>query len=278
MILLALLASLAAADTAAIPRADSVITLPEVRVEGDRPRRDARRRLPTASVSEIEAGVSGRALETVADLLGEAPGVRVRQYGGLGAFSTVSLRGAPPGQVAVYLDGAPLSSAAHGVVSLGDLPATAIERIEVYRGLSPLGLGPASPGGAIHLVTVSAPDLRVASVMRGAFGTWEARGSVGGRRGPVTALVHAGHQRSRGDFEFWDDNGTPLNLDDDGLSMRVNNRFAASTALTNLAWRRGSWLVQAHEEIFHKAQGVPGLGATPAYRAHLVFTRARSRL
>ena len=62
--------------------------------------------------------------------------MRVVQYGGLGAFSTVSLRGAPAGQVAVYLDGVPLTSAAHGVVNLADLPVTAIERIEVYRGLS----------------------------------------------------------------------------------------------------------------------------------------------
>ena len=70
----------------------------------------------------MRTGSSGRALETMSDVLAEAAGVRVLQYGGLGAFSTVSLRGAPAGQVAVYLDGAPLTSAAHGVVNLADLP------------------------------------------------------------------------------------------------------------------------------------------------------------
>ncbi|MGH7731520.1 MAG: TonB-dependent receptor, partial [Candidatus Eiseniibacteriota bacterium] len=117
----------------------------------------ARRRMPTASITELDARAAGRALETVAELLGEAAGVRVQQYGGLGAFCTVSLRGAPPGQVAIFLDGAPLSAAAHGVVSLGDLPATAIERIEVYRGSAPLALGPAAPGGAVNVVTLASP-------------------------------------------------------------------------------------------------------------------------
>jgi outer membrane receptor protein involved in Fe transport len=116
---------------------DTVVVLPGVSVERARGAGEARRRMPTAWVTELEAGASGRALETIADLLEEAAGVRVQQYGGLGAFSTVSLRGAPPGQVAIFLDGAPLSTASHGVVNLGDLPATAIERVEVYRGSAP---------------------------------------------------------------------------------------------------------------------------------------------
>ncbi len=258
---------------------DSVLVLPEVRVERAREGGEARRRMPTASVTEIEAGAAGRALETLAELLGEAAGVRVQQYGGLGAFSTVSLRGAPPGQVAIFLDGAPLSAAAHGVVSLGDLPATAIERIEVYRGSAPLGLGLAAPGGAINLVTVASPELRAGRVMRGAFGTWEARGSAGGRRGPLSGLFHAGHQRSRGDFRYPDDNGTPFNPDDDSLSTRVNNRFASTSLLGSAVWRAApGWRLGARADLFHKAQGVPGLGAVPAWDTHLAFTRALGRL
>ena len=151
-------ATTSATDSTAVR--DSIHVLPEFRVESERIRSEARRRLPTAFVTELRTGESGRALETLSEVLGEAAGVRILQYGGLGAFSTVSLRGAPPGQVAVYLDGVPITSAAHGVVNLADLPATAVERIEVYRGLTPLEMGPATPGGAINLVTVSSPELR----------------------------------------------------------------------------------------------------------------------
>ncbi len=276
--LLALVLPAPVETTAAPVRADTVLVLPEIRVE--RPRvAEARRRLPTASVSELEAGASGRALETISELLGATPGARVQQYGGLGAFATVSLRGAPPGQVAVFLDGAPLTSAAHGVVSLGDLPATAVERIEVYRGLSPLGLGMAAPGGAINLVTTSSPEVRAGRIARGAFGTWEARGSAGARRGALSGFVHAGHQRSQGDFRYPDDNGTPFNPEDDSLGTRVNNRFEATTLLASLVWRPGGgWRVAGREDLFRKAQGVPGLGAVPAYATHLAFTRALSGL
>ena len=97
------LALAAAADSAAIPAApdsarapaalDSVVLLPEVRVDRDRPLSEARRRLPTAFTSELRTGSSGRAVETLSEVLNEAAGVHVDQYGGLGAFSTVSLRG-----------------------------------------------------------------------------------------------------------------------------------------------------------------------------------------
>jgi iron complex outermembrane receptor protein len=274
-----LLLAVPSAPAAGSALGDSVVLLPEVSVERARAVGDARRRLPTASVTELETGASGRALETLAELLSEAAGVRVQQYGGLGAFSTVSLRGAPPGQVSIFLDGAPLSAAAHSVISLGDLPATAIERIEVYRGSSPLGMGPAAPGGAINLVSVTSPELRSARVMRGAFGTWEARGFAGARRGGLSGLIHAGHQRSRGDFRYPDDNGTPFNFDDDSLSPRVNNRFAASSLLGSAVWQAArAWRIGARTDLFRKEQGVPGLGAVPAYDTHLGFTRGRGRL
>jgi iron complex outermembrane receptor protein len=269
----------AADSSVARARADTVVVLPEIRVDRERAPSAARQRMPTASVSELETAASGRAFETLADVLGAAAGVRVRQYGGLGAFSIVSLRGAPPGQVAVFLDGSPITSAAHGVVSLGDLPASAIERVEVYRGLSPLGLGMAAPGGAINLVTDSSPRLREMRLARGDFGTWEARAGAGGQHGPFSGRVHAGYQSSRGDFRYPDDNGTPFNPDDDSLSTRVNNRFAATTVLANLTWRPNeAWRVAARQDLFRKTQGVPGLDAVPAYASHLDFERALSQL
>ncbi|MBI5708708.1 MAG: TonB-dependent receptor [Candidatus Eisenbacteria bacterium] len=257
--------------------ADSVYTLPEVRVERERALAGARRRLPTAFVTDLRAGTAGRALESLSEVLAEAAGVHVAQYGGLGAFSTVSLRGAPPGQVAVFLDGAPLTSAAHGIVSLSDLPATAVERVEVYRGLAPLGLGVATPGGAINLITVSAPGLRELHLGRGSFGTWEGRGTGGFERGPLALLAHAGYQGSRGDFRYHDDNGTPLNLADDSLGTRVNDRFDAWSALASATWRpRPGLSLRLREDVFHKAQGLSGLGATPALSPRLSFLRALS--
>ena len=249
-----------------------VTTLPGVQVDAEIER--ARRAMPTAFVTELRLDRSSRTLASLADALVEVAGVRVVQYGGLGSFSTMSLRGAPPGQVTVLLDGVPLSSAAHGVVDLSDLPASAIERIEVYRGVSPFSLGLPTPGGAVNLVTRAGASTRRARITGGSFATGEARATWGAARGAWSLLAHGGWQGSEGDFPYFDDNATPFNPDDDSISTRRNNRFDASTALVRVGWTPSSRLRgSARFETFHRAQGVPGLGNTPALAPRLAFDR-----
>jgi iron complex outermembrane receptor protein len=280
----------AVTDSARVARPDSiaaapedsarvVVTLPELRVEHERALSEARRRLPTAFVSELSTGRSNRAIETLSEVLAQSAGVHVDEYGGLGAFSTVSLRGAPPGQVSVYLDGVPLTSAAHGVVNLADLPAGAIDRVEIYRGLAPLAMGPATPGGAINLVTSPAAEVRDLRIARGSYETWEARASAGARKGALSALIHGGLQSSRGDFEWFDDHGTPHNTADDRVIPRLNNRFDAATALGVLRWRANRVFdLSLREDFFRKAEGLPGLGTAPALNTRLSFLRSISEL
>ena len=255
--------------------ADTVTVLPGVEVARARALSDARRLLPTAFVTELGVGERARTTESLSELLATAAGVHVTQYGGLGAFSTVSLRGASPGQVTILLDGVPLTSAAHGVVSLGDLPATAVERVEIYRGLGPLGLGVATPGGAVNLVTVSSPGLRELHLSRGSFGTWEGRATGGLERGALALLLHAGYQGSAGDYRYLDDHGTWLNADDDTVRTRLNDRFDAWTALASATWRpRAGLRARLRGDVFAKAQGLPGRGATPALGTRLAYLRS----
>lgn len=264
----------AAPDTAAPVR-----VLPEVRVERERTLAEARRLAPTAFVRDLRARAAHRALESLADLVAEDASVRVVQYGGLGAFSTLSLRGAPPGQVSVYLDGVPLTSAAHGVANLADLPVTAVERVEVFRSGSPLAYGAPTPGGAVNFITADRASVLSARVATGSFGTWETAASAGGSRGAFDVLAHAGAQTSRGDFAYHDDNGTPQNPGDDSTSTRVNNRFDAASALLRARWRAPHALrVSAGADAFRKAQGVPGLGVVPARNPRLAFERALATL
>jgi iron complex outermembrane recepter protein len=261
---------------AARPRlADSVTVVSGVEVARERALSDARRLQPTAFVTDLRVDERVRATTNLSELLATAAGVHVTQYGGLGAFSTLSLRGASPGQVTVLLDGVPLTSAAHGVVSLGDLPATAVERVEIYRGLGPLGLGVATPGGAVNLVTVSTPGLRELHLSRGSFGTWEGRATGGLERGRLALLLHAGYQGSAGDYRYLDDHGTAYNAADDTVRTRLNDRFDAWTALAGLTWRpRPELRARVRGDVLARAQGVPGRGATPALGTRLAFLRS----
>lgn len=262
----------AAASTDSLP--PPVTTLPTVVVHGQRERMNAALRMPTASTTDLRTGGSNRAFESLSEVLSASAGVRVTQYGGLGSFSTVSLRGAPPGQVSVFLDGLPLTSAAHGVVNLADLPVTAVERVEVYRGLAPLGFGAATPGGAVNLVTSESADVRSLHAAAGSFGAGEARGTFAGSRGAFSLLAHAGWQGADGDYVFFDDNDTPYNAGDNAWATRINSRYDAGTALARLAWApRADVHVTARGEAFRKAQGVPGRGATQAPNPRLEFER-----
>ena len=246
---------------------EPVVTFPPVHVDATLAR--ARRRAPTAFVTTLRAQDGTRATASLADALVEAAGVRVTQYGGMGAFSAMSLRGAPPGHVTVLLDGVPLTSAARGVVDLASLPATAISSIEVYRGATPASLGSPTPGGAVNLLTRASPGMREVRVANGSFGTGEAQASLGAQRGAWSLLAHGGWQGSDGDFLYEDDNGTPLQPADDGISTRQNARFDAATGLLRGGYAPHDRLQgSARVEYFHRAQGVPGTGANPALHAH----------
>lgn len=254
---------------------DSVVPIPGITVVSERALHEARRRHPTASYSEIVPRASLRALATLPEALAESPGVRVVQYGGLGAFSTVSLRGAPASQVAVYVDGVPLAGPGHSIANLADVPVGAVERIEVWRGASPLALGAPAGGGAVNLVTRAAATLttEVRGTV-GSFGTWDASAVGGARVGRADAWLQVDALASRGDFTYLDDNGTPFNAGDDSVRARSNNRIESASLLGTVALPLGRWRVTARQQLMRRRQGVPGVGAVPA--AHTAFERLRS--
>lgn len=142
---------------------------------------------------------------TVAEVIEAETGIQVRQAGGLGSYSTVSLRGASEQQVMVFVDGLPLNQAAGGGVDLGRLDLGQVEAIEIYRGRTPVEFGLAAPGGAINIRTRRAQGGTSKNSVEtgiGSFGAHTARfDSLGSRGNWDHALVLHGH-RSENDFEY----------------------------------------------------------------------------
>lgn len=280
MVLLAVLFASPAAFAQPAPDSGAVaprpvLTLPVVRVEAAIER--ARRAAPTAFVTTLRADDGTRATASLGEVLSEAAGVRITQYGGMGAFSAMSLRGAPPGQVTVLLDGVPLTSAAQSVVDLSAVPATEVEVVEVYRGAAPAALGVPTPGGAVNLVTRTGATTRSVRAARGSFGTGEAQGAWGGRRGAWSLLAHGGWQGSDGDFRYRDDNGTPLEPADDAWVERGNARFDAASGSLRASWEPSDTLHAAFVlEGFRRGQGVPGVGSVPSLHARYASDRVRT--
>ncbi|MGE3539434.1 MAG: TonB-dependent receptor plug domain-containing protein [Candidatus Tectimicrobiota bacterium] len=208
-------------------------------------------------------------LNSVADVLNESVGIRVRRFGGLGAFSTVSIRGSTAEQVEVYLDNVLLNRANAGLVDLGNLPLDNVERIEVYRGFAPLQLGAGSIGGAIHLVTrpVAGAATNSASLSYGSFDTRKATlyRSQGFDRFGYVALFN--YTETLGNFRFFDDNGTPLNLLDDETTTRKNNGFRSFNLNTKGEAILAGWQVTLANDVYTKDQGVPGQSSNQSTQA-----------
>lgn len=92
------------------------------------------------------------------DVLARTVGVTVRNTGGLGSASRISLRGLEGKRMGMYVDEIPMSQLSN-FVALNDIPTNMIERIEVYKGIVPYKFGGSALGGAVNVVTKEYPPV-----------------------------------------------------------------------------------------------------------------------
>ena len=109
----------------------------------------------TRIVSVITAQqIESSAAQSVNDLLKSVAGVDVRQRGGFGIQTDISIDGATFDQITILLNGVNISSPHTGHLS-ADFPVSLsdIERIEVLEGAASRVYGASAFGGAINIVT-----------------------------------------------------------------------------------------------------------------------------
>jgi outer membrane cobalamin receptor len=242
---------------------------------------DAEQKAPSGFATTIEVDSLPEPLETVTEALSQTVGVQVRRFGGLGAFSTISIRGSASNQVQFYLDGVPLSRARAETVNVADLPLDGLDHIDVYRGITPVTFGVAGIGGVVNLVpkTPSAVPQSELTTAYGSFDTREVVASHMQRLAGVDFLAHLTYLGSKGDFTFEDDRGTPFNPDDDRTATRQNNAFNSIDALLRAAYAFSEHLrIDLTQDTFWKAQGVPGIGSRQSLDASFATVRSVSYL
>lgn len=219
-----------------------------------------------ASVVDIakqrERGVD----DGLGNALARSVGVSLRSAGGLGQYSSVSVRGSSAQQLAVFLDGVPLSGSIGEPYDLTSVTLDVLQTAAVYRGYTPVAFPLAGLGGVVALTTASAKgDIAHVGAAGGSFGTAAGDGHVafsGVRLGVSGA-------RSSGDYDFYDDGGTPdipANAHD---SKRINNDYRRVTVhATARAELLGAKLSLA-EIVLLKEQGIPGPASAQAAHVRL---------
>ena len=169
----------------------------------------ASRFLPTAAREDVAAtssviipAESPRARDDLGSLLLEVPGANVTRRGGLGSFASLSLRGSNPDEVRIYVDGVPLNQAVGGAVDLSTLPLGDVERVEIYRGSTPIAFGESALGGVVSIVTRT-PGGPAAATLRGGAGSFRttfADATGAGTLGPLRLYAGVHALRAAGDF------------------------------------------------------------------------------
>ncbi|MCX7930131.1 MAG: TonB-dependent receptor [Chlorobi bacterium] len=139
---------------------------------------------------------------TVADAVSGMPGVFVRNYGGLGGLKTISLRGASATQTVVIFEGIRLNAASNGIVDLGQLPSSLVERITIERGSRSAAWGAGAIGGAIVMALRQPTKHMSATVGIGAFGERLLRCDVAQQWASHVLSVAGDVQYSRGNYPF----------------------------------------------------------------------------
>jgi iron complex outermembrane receptor protein len=210
--------------------------------------------------------VDDRELENfdVASVLARSGGTGVRSLGGLGSFSSLSIRGNAPGQTAVLVDGVPLSRIASVTTDVGPFSMATLSEMSLARGGVPIEYGAAAQGGALELKTGVGPDpdgrpLRL-SLGVGSFGARHALarwlgGEKDGSRGEHVALTF---DTARGNFPFFHDGGTNLDPSDDHTERRRNNDYRQLGAVGRVRFAGPTHRLTLGGRGAFRNQGIPG--------------------
>ena len=147
----ALLAMFLALGTQAKEKSDSTreVQLEEVVVSATGVSRVKRSAFNTIAVDTRSMLNSTKSLS---DALAKAPGLKLRESGGVGSDMSLMLDGVSGKRVKIFIDGVPQEGVGQSF-GLNNIPVSFADRIEVYKGVVPVGFGTDAIGGVINVVT-----------------------------------------------------------------------------------------------------------------------------
>ena len=235
------------------------VTSEKIEVIGDSEKKTESFSDSSSFVSIIDSSQFQDRFISLQDVLEREAGVRVKRYGGLGSYSTLSIRGSNAAQVNIYIDGVPLNNAQGGEINLADLSFDNLERIEIYKSNAPPGLGGAAIGGSVNLVTKKGfkKGSRVNATV-GDLKTARVSSTVYDNTGEVRYSIFAQQERSDQKFAYFNNRGTLLNPLDDIIDERKNAWFNRYNFTGNAGFEIQKTKISLLEDFTYREQGIPG--------------------
>ncbi len=221
---------------------------------------------PSAFGQSIDATKLSDRYSTTEDVLDRAAGANVRSMGGLGSYSSITMRGAGSNQCLVLLDGQRLNSPAGGGVDLSKLSLSQVERIDIIRGSDSAIFGESAMGGIVNIVTKdpSGKPQADASLTYGSYDTLDARANASAPLGDhlgITANLTG--RKSDGDFTYINNNGTEYDDSDDFEDVRRNNAFREFSCMGKVNAKGDIWKASLSGAGSTSRKQIPGIVTNP---------------
>ncbi|SEC24060.1 Outer membrane receptor proteins, mostly Fe transport [Tenacibaculum sp. MAR_2009_124] len=205
--------------------------------------------------------------KTLNQILEQQSSINVRQSGGLGSRVNYSINGLSEKSVRFFIDGIPMEF--YGAsFSINTIPISVIDKIEIYKGITPIYLSNDNLGGAINLITKKvSQNLIKISYSFGSFNTHTSSVYTNINLDKKGAYINAFgfYNYSDNNYEIWGDN--VLVTDPETFNVTRNNRverfhdafqskgIKASFGIKNRSWtdhfETGLILTDFDKEIQH---------------------------
>lgn len=199
---------------------------------------------------------------SLSHMIDMSPSVGIKDYGGVSAMKSISLRGATAGQVLIMLNGQRLNSPQNGEVDLSLIPAASIERIEIVRGGQSALYGADAVGGVVNIITQDnhiIQDHVLHTSFESSFGslaTYSAGGHLNFSHRHFSFTLSGSYLSSQGNYSYldnWGDRHIRENNDSRSLQFYSSVKYAKAKSIYRMTY------------LFNTAErGVPGTLA-PVY-------------
>lgn len=178
------------------------VTLEPVVVTGTRDAQEIRK-IPANVTLITKEEIQESNAKTVADVLRDKTDVVVRDLYGNGKTVSVDIRGSgetAPLNTLVLVDGRRVNQTDLSGVDWSQIPLDQVERIEIVRGAGSVLYGDNAVGGVINIIT-KRPEKALSAngeAAGGSFGYNRESASVSGKWGPLSAILNASHNSTKG--------------------------------------------------------------------------------
>ena len=189
-----------------------------------------------AATTVIDRETIRRSLaQNLVELLSGLPGMQLAPSGGLGAQTSLFLRGTDSDHTLILIDGVQVSTSTGAAGRLEFIPLDQIQRIEIVRGPRSSIYGSEAIGGVMNIITTATVEQDFAgnmSLMAGTENSSNANFGISGRTGNTSLALDASSRQTDGISAANNGNSDDDGYENDSMALSMTHGFSDTIGFT----------------------------------------------